>query len=256
MQPRIATRAPNAVALSESAAADPSPAGPSADLRNGVFVVVPAYNEASCVEQVVREVRALFPHVVVVDDGSADGTSAAARCAGAAVLRHAINRGQGAALQTGIEFALARGAKYVVTFDADGQHQVADILALVEPIHLGQCEVTLGSRFLGQTLNLPASRRWLLRAGVLFTRLVNRLNVTDTHNGIRAFSREAARKIDIHLDGMAHASEIIDIISRNRLSFREVPVHIHYTDYSLAKGQSSRGAARIAIQYLLDRVLR
>src|ERR1051325_6178059 len=172
------------------------------------------------------------------------------------VPRPPNNRGQGAALQTSIEFALSRGAEYIVTFDADGQHQVGDISRLIEPIARGECEVTLGSRFLGEAKNLPAARKWLLRLGVWFTRFVNGLRLTDTHNGLRAFSISAARKLDIHLDGMAHASEIIDVISRHRLSFREVPVEVHYTDYSLAKGQSSRGAARIAIQYLLEKVLR
>jgi glycosyltransferase involved in cell wall biosynthesis len=229
------------------------PAGLPVEVRDATYVVIPAYNEASSVEQVVRSVRTHYPNVVVVDDGSSDQTFAAAKRAGAMALRHVINRGQGASLQTGIQFALARGAQYVVTFDADGQHQVEDIQALVEPVWRGKCEVTLGSRFLGQAVNLPSSRRWLLLAGVLFTRLVNGLKLTDTHNGLRVFSRAAAEKLDIQLDGMAHASEIIDIISRQRLTFREVPVRIHYTDYSLAKGQTSRSALRIVLQYLLGR---
>lgn len=229
---------------------------PPDEIRTGVYVVMAAYNEAGCIEEVVRGVRLMYPHVVVVDDGSHDDTLGAARRAGAMALHHAINRGQGAALQTGIEFALARGARYIVTFDADGQHQVEDIEALVAPIWRGECEVTLGSRFLGQAVNLPDSRRILLRMGVLFTRLAGGLKVTDTHNGLRAFSRSVAGKLDIHLDGMAHASEIIDFVSRNRLPFREVPVSIHYTEYSIAKGQSSRGAFRILLQYLLGRVLR
>lgn len=226
------------------------------EVRAGVYIVVPAFNESRSIASVVGDLRASYPNVIVVDDGSKDETFAVAKSAGAVVLRHSINRGQGAALQTGIEFALSRGAHYVVTFDADGQHQVADVSSIVEPLWRKECQVTLGSRFLGDAVNLPASRRLLLRMGVFFTRLVNGTRLTDTHNGLRGFSREAARHVDIHLDGMAHASEMIDIISRNRLSFREVPVQIHYTDYSIAKGQSSRGAIRIVIQYLLDRVLR
>jgi glycosyltransferase involved in cell wall biosynthesis len=226
------------------------------EARAGVFVVIPAYNEGSAIEAVAREVRAVYPNVVVVDDGSRDATYAAARRGAPMVLRHAINRGQGAALQTGISFALQRGARYVVTFDADGQHQVEDIAAMVAPIWRGECEITLGSRFLGQAVNLPQSRRLLLRAGVVFTRMVNGLKLTDTHNGLRAFSRRAAEQLDITLDGMAHASEIIDLISRTKLPWREVPVAIHYTDYSLSKGQPSRGAWRIALQYLLGRVIR
>lgn len=230
----------------------------STDARAGVFVVVPAYNEGPCLETVVKELQAQYPNVVVVDDGSCDDTLAVAeRCAKYA-LSHIVNRGQGAALQTGIEFSLLKGARYIVTFDADGQHRVEDIEAIVSPIVQGECEITLGSRFLepeATESNMPASRRLVLRLAVLFTRLVNRVPLTDAHNGLRGFSRRAARKIDITLDGMAHASELIDLIRHSGLEFREVPVQVRYTEYSLAKGQSSRGALRIVIHYLIGRVM-
>jgi glycosyltransferase involved in cell wall biosynthesis len=227
-----------------------------ADVRARVFVVIAAYNEQASIEQVVRELRAAYPNVVVVDDGSADWTSEAARRVAPFVLRHLLNRGQGAALQTGIDFALARGAEYIVTFDADGQHRVEDIAALIEPIRQGRCDISLGSRFLGGAENMPATRRLTLRGAVWFTRLVNRVRVTDAHNGLRAFSRRAACKLNITLDGMAHASELIDQIRQSGLPMREVPVKVRYTAYSLAKGQSSRGAAHIVVQYVLGRILR
>jgi glycosyltransferase involved in cell wall biosynthesis len=225
------------------------------EVRQGTFVVVPAYNESGAIDQVVREVRAEYPNVVVVDDGSSDDSFETARRSAPYVLRHLINRGQGAALQTGIQFALARGARYVVTFDADGQHRVEDIAALLEPICRGECEIALGSRFLGRAENMPTSRRLLLKAAVLFTRTVNRVKLTDAHNGLRAFSRRAAQKVHITLDRMAHASELIDQIRDSGLPFREVPVQIRYTAYSLRKGQSARGAFRILVQYLVGRVL-
>ncbi len=225
-----------------------------ADVREDLFIVVPAYNEATSIGQVTRELRADYPHVVVVDDGSTDDTYEAAKGGGAYVLRHFINRGQGAALQTGIEFALRRGARFIVTFDADGQHRVEDIPPILEPIWRGQCEVTLGSRFLGETVGIPRTRRMTLRLAVLFTKFVNRVQLTDAHNGFRAFSRRAAQTIHITMDRMAHASELIDQIRLSGLPFREVPVQIRYTVYSLAKGQSSRGAIRIVWQYLLGRV--
>ncbi len=227
----------------------------SADWRRDTYIVIAAYNEGTCIEPVVREVREQYANVIVVDDGSSDDTFDAAKRCGAFVLRHAINRGQGAAIQTGIEFALKCGAAYIVTFDADGQHRVEDIAALVEPIARGDCEIALGSRFLGTTTKMPATRRLTLRLAVLFTRAVSRVNVTDAHNGFRAFSRTAARQMNITLDRMAHASELIDQIRATRLPFIEVPVEIRYTEYSLRKGQSSRGAIQIAIHYLLARVL-
>lgn len=196
----------------------------------------------------------MFPNVVVVDDGSTDGTLDVARRSAKYVLRHVINRGQGAALQTGIEFALRHGARFILTFDADGQHRVEDIPAMLEPIWRGECEITLGSRFLGKAVNIPSTRRNLLRLAVLFTKIVNRVKLTDAHNGLRAFSRRAAETIHITMDRMAHASELIDQIRLSGLPFREVPVEIRYTVYSLAKGQSSRGALRIVWQYLLGRV--
>ena len=225
-----------------------------ADVRDKVFVVIAAYNEATCIEPVVAEVRRTYANVVVVDDGSSDDTSGEARRAAAFVLRHPINRGQGASLQTGIEFALRRGARFIVTFDADGQHRVEDIAALVAPIWRGDCEIALGSRFLGDTVDMPAGRRRTLRLAVLFTQIVNRVKLTDAHNGLRAFSRRAAQAIDITLDRMAHASELIDQIRSCGLPFLEVPVRIRYTPYSLAKGQSSRGALRIVLHYVLGRV--
>ncbi|MFQ5429815.1 MAG: glycosyltransferase family 2 protein [Phycisphaerae bacterium] len=233
-----------------------TPVDPPAEVRETTFVVIPAYNEATCLESVVRPVRAIYPHVVVVDDGSRDETFAVARRCATYALRHLINRGQGAAIQTGIDFACLRGARYIVTFDADGQHSVEDIAALLAPIHRGACDIALGSRFLGEAVDLPLARRLTLRVAVLFTRWVNRMPLTDAHNGLRAFSRRAAERIQITLDQMAHASEIIDLIRRSGLPVREVPVSIRYTEYSLSKGQSSRGAVRIALHYLLGRMMR
>jgi len=226
-----------------------------ADVPDGVFVVVPAYNEAPAIGAVLHELRAVYRHVVVVDDGSTDGTQDAARPFAAYVLRHPINCGQGAALQTGIDFAILRGAEYIVTFDADGQHRVEDIAVLLSPILSGEYDITLGSRFLGSIVGIPHLRRRMLRLGVLFTRLVNGVNLTDAHNGLRAFSRRAAQRINLRLDRMAHATELIDQVRQSGLPFKEVPVQIRYTPYSLRKGQSTRGAIRIALHYLLGRVL-
>lgn len=243
----------NAEAMSDTASQRDSN---GSDPQRTTYIVVPAYNEHSSIGEVVKELRALYEHVVVVDDGSTDQTAETAKTAGAAVLRHTVNRGQGAALQTGISFALHCGAYCIVTFDADGQHRVEDIARLVAPIFQGECDIVLGSRFLESSgKDIPVARRITLRLAVLFTRVVNRLSITDTHNGLRAFSRRAAERIDLHLDRMAHATELLDQIRESKLPFREVAVQVRYTEYSLAKGQSARGAFRILLHYILGRVL-
>ena len=222
----------------------------------GVIAVIAAFNEARAIDAVVRGLVPQVAEVVVVDDGSRDGTAEAARKAGAVVLRHAVNRGQGAALQSGIRLALARGAAIVVTFDADGQHVPEDLPRLIAPVASGAADVALGSRFLGGTSNVPPSRRLLLKGAVLFTRLTTGLKVTDAHNGLRAFSRRAAETIRIRQDRMAHASEIVSEIRRHELRFVEVPITVLYTDYSRAKGQSALGAFRVLFDLLLGKGVR
>ena len=205
----------------------------------GVWVVVPAYNEARVVAGVVAELKPDAHRIVVVDDGSSDSTAEMAAECGAVVLRHPINLGQGAALQTGIEFALARGAELIVTFDADGQHRAADVARLIDALEAERADFALGSRFLGSAVNIPPLRRMLLRAATLFTRLTTGLALTDAHNGLRAMTRRGALRIRLRQNRMAHASEILGQIAASGLKFVEVPVTIDYSSYSLAKGQRS-----------------
>jgi glycosyltransferase involved in cell wall biosynthesis len=155
------------------------------------------------------------------------------------VLRHPINLGQGAALQTGIEFALACGAELIVTFDADGQHRTADVTRLIDALQAEHADFALGSRFLGSAANVPSLRRVLLRAATLFTRLTTGLALTDAHNGLRAMTRRGALRIRLRQDRMAHASEILGQIAASGLKYVEVPVTIDYSSYSRAKGQRS-----------------
>ena len=225
--------------------------------ENGdVWVVIPAFNEAAAIGSVIADLRPFAGNIVVVDDGSKDGTADAAHEAGAVVLRHVINRGQGAALQTGIEYALRRGASAIVTFDSDGQHSAADVPTLLAPLREGRADIVLGSRFLGSTESMPRLRRIVLRFAVLFTRSVSGLKVTDAHNGMRAFSRRAASIIHIQLDRMAHASELMDQIRRSGLPYTEVPVHVRYTEYSRQKGQRGVHAVRIAFDYFIGKFVR
>jgi len=220
------------------------------------YVVIAAFREESCIGDVVTELRAAFRNVVVVDDGSGDGTGAAALSAGAIVLTHPFNLGQGAALQTGITFALRRGASYIATFDADGQHRVADLQRMLAEIRASAIDVVLGSRTLGGVIGAPPLRRWVLKAAVLHARLSTGLSLSDAHNGLRVFTRAAAERIRIRQNRMAHASEILSEIARHSLRYREVPVTISYSRYSLRKGQRTLDSLTILFDLLVGRMVR
>jgi glycosyltransferase involved in cell wall biosynthesis len=221
-----------------------------------VWVVMAAYNEGPVIAEVVSGLRQAGYPTVVVDDGSSDATARRAREAGAIVVEHPINLGQGAGLQTGIEFALAEGAGVIVTFDADGQHRVQDIPTLVAALNTHKADFALGSRFLGETLALPPTRRLLLKAATWFTRLTTGLAVTDTHNGLRAMTRRGAAAIRLRQNRMAHASEILHQIAESELPYVETPVTIQYSAYSLGKGQSAADALMILIDLFARRLHR
>lgn len=224
------------------------------ELTSRAAVVIAAYNESRMIAEVVRDARRLFRTVVVVDDGSRDSTAADALAAGATVLVHPINLGQGAALQTGIAYACRERFPYVVTFDADGQHRPEDAANMLALLEAADAQVALGSRFLGSTEDMPAARRWLLRAATVFTRITTGLRVTDAHNGLRVLRADAAETLRIRQNRMAHASEILEEIARHDLRYIEAPVVIRYTDYSKAKGQSGFGAFNILLDLLLARL--
>ncbi len=220
------------------------------------FVVIPAFNEASVIRQVLQSLQPLGHRVVVVDDASDDKTASIAREYTPDVLEHMINRGQGAALKTGIQYALHEGAEVIVTYDADGQHQVSDIVALLAPIERGEVQVTLGSRYLTELSQqkVPYTRKVLHRLAVIFTNVSTGLQLTDTHNGLRAMTAAAARNIRFNQDRMAHASEILEEIGRKHISFCEVPVTVHYTEYSLAKGQKIGDFIKILFKLLVHKL--
>ena len=203
-----------------------------------VIVVVPAYNEAKVIADVIREVTAAGEYqVVVVDDGSRDDTFAVANsCGGAWVLRHRINRGKGAATKTGIVAANRLGADIVVTLDGDGQHDPNDIKALIQPILDGECEVVLGTRpkVKGE---MPVIKIIANKIGNIVTWLLYGIHVSDSQSGFRAYSHYAATIIDTKADKYEYDSKVIREINNNRLKFTEVPIQVRYTEYSMNKPQ-------------------
>lgn len=228
----------------------------SADHTKSVWVVVAAYNEAPVIGSVVADLIRHRYAVVVVDDGSKDDTGRRAGAAGATVVTHPVNLGQGAALQTGIQFALLKGADCIVTFDADGQHRGSDIETLIEGLKTRDVDFALGSRFLGTAPAMPLARRALLKAATWFTRRTTGLQLTDTHNGLRAMTRRGASHIMLRQNRMAHASEVLHQIARSGLGYVEVPVTIEYSAYSLAKGQRLSDSLRILVDLSAQRLHR
>ncbi|WP_255491589.1 MULTISPECIES: glycosyltransferase family 2 protein [unclassified Actinotalea] len=214
-------------------------------------LVVPLYNEATVIRDVVAAARVRFPRVVVVDDGSSDGSADRAREAGAIVVQHPINLGQGAALQTGIEVALRLpGVEYLVTFDADGQHRVEDAEAMVARLRADEADIVFGSRFLDARTQPGALKKAVLRLAIAYSNVSTGVRLTDTHNGLRALNRRAASSLRIRQNRMAHASEIIDQLGRSGLRWVEHPVHIVYTEYSRSKGQSVLNAVNILTELI------
>lgn len=211
----------------------------SASLAARTWLVVPLYNEAQVVHDVIAEARKTFPNIVCVDDGSSDDSASEARRAGAIVVRHPINLGQGAALRTGLDFALRQpGADFFVTFDSDGQHSVDDAMDMVKRLSKGDLDIVVGSRFLDNRTKPGFVKVVVLKLAVKFENIMTGVKLTDAHNGLRALSRHAAQVIRIDQNRMAHASEIVAEIGRNKLRYEEMPVHLVYTEYSKSKGQS------------------
>lgn len=204
-----------------------------------VWVVIPAFNEAAVIGEVIADVRSVFDHAVCVDDGSADGTGEIARRAGAHLVRHPINLGQGAAIQTGVEYARKQpGAQIFATFDADGQHRVKDLAAMVDRLRAGDVDVVIGTRFgTQQVARPPLLKRIVLQTAARLSRRGRRLGLTDTNNGLRVFNKKVADGLNITMSGMSHANEFIMLIDENHWRVAEEPIEVLYTEYSRSKGQ-------------------
>lgn len=231
----------------------PTPPPAATGLHPDTWIVIPLYNEQTVIGGVIAELRERFSRIVCVDDGSSDDSAAVAEAAGARVIRHPHNLGQGAALQTGISYARAQpGCSYIVTFDADGQHRVVDAEAMVELARAEQLGIVFGSRFLDDRTKPGLAKKIVLKTAVAVTNLSTGLKLTDAHNGLRVLQVDAARAVNLKQDRMAHASEIVVQLGRSGLPWSEFPVEVLYTDYSKAKGQSLLNSINILVDLIIN----
>jgi len=225
--------------------------------NDSVVILIPAYNEASVIKETINNIQKIFNNIVCVNDGSSDNTEEQILSTRAELVSHTINLGQGAALQTAIDYALhEKKYKYFVTYDADGQHNIEDVITMLDTLRLKKLDIVLGSRFLGHVKNPKKLKIFILKFAVGFTNITTGLNLTDTHNGLRVFNRYTAENLKLQMPDFAHASEILDRISDKKLRYEEVPVTITYTGYSQAKGQSMINAVNIVFDVLLSRIIK
>ena len=219
-----------------------------------VMIVIPSYNEEKSIGKVIDSLhKEGYKDIIVVDDGSNDKTYDVAMKKGAISLKHIINRGQGAALETGNKFAIKNGAEIIVHFDADGQHNAKEISQLIMPIKEGRVQACLGSRFLRKQ-DIPLKKRIVLRGAILIIWAMYGIKLTDAHNGFRAFSRKALKKINITTDKMEHASEIVEEIKLKKIKYIEIPVTINYNSFAMEKGQKISNSINILIKMILKKI--
>jgi polyprenyl-phospho-N-acetylgalactosaminyl synthase len=226
-------------------------------VNKNVYIIVPAYNEATVIADVLRDLLKTGYSIVVIDDASSDGTAEIVKEFPVHYLKHKINMGQGAALQTGITFALSKGADYFVTFDADGQHITEDIPTVLEMLYSGNEDIVFGSRFIGD--NKPGAtftRKLLLHFARYLNFLLTGILLTDAHNGLRAFNRKTASLINIRENRMAHATELLMKVAKYKLKYAEVSVHINYTSYSVNKGQKSFHSFKVLQDIFLYKIFK
>jgi polyprenyl-phospho-N-acetylgalactosaminyl synthase len=216
------------------------------------WIVVPAFNEAGVIGGVITDLRSVFAHVVCVDDGSDDDTGDIALRAGAHLVRHPVNLGQGAAIQTGVEYARRQpGAQVFATFDADGQHRVEDVVTMIDRLGRGDVDIVIGTRFGAGVTRPPLLKRVVLQTAVRLSPRGRTLGLTDSNNGLRVFNKTVADGLDITMNGMSHATEFIMLIAENHWRVAEQPVEVLYTEYSQSKGQPLLNGVNIIVDGFL-----
>jgi glycosyltransferase involved in cell wall biosynthesis len=224
-------------------------------MHKDVWIIIPVYNEGKVVKDVVNNVSKHFSNVVCVNDGSTDNSGEEIKKTDAYYVEHPINLGQGAALQTGLDYALQyKTAKYFVTFDSDGQHGINDAIKMLEYIKKHNVDIVLGSRFLGKAENISGGKKMFLRLATSFSSRTTGVKLTDAHVGLRVLNRKFASNLKLTLFDFTHASEIIHRIGEGGYTYAEVPITVTYSDYSKDKGQPMLNAINITFDLFFHRI--
>ena len=203
-----------------------------------VYILIPLFNEASVIEQLIKDLSVVFKNIVVVNDGSTDNSLEILEKLDIHLINHPINLGQGSAISTGFSYIYETTAEALITFDADGQHSIEDAKKFAEEILTTDVDVIFGSRFLEHSKNIPLLKRFVIKSAARITNFISRISLTDTHNGMKAIRRDALYKLNINIDGYAFESELIQCVAKEKLGYSELPTNIIYTEYYMAKGQS------------------
>lgn len=224
------------------------------------WLIIPCFNEGTVIGDVIRHARETFPNIVAVNDGSSDNSAEEIHKAGAHLVNHPVNLGQGAAIQTGVEYARSQpGAQYFVTFDADGQHQVKDVVSMLDRLRNEDVDIIVGTRFgrpRKEDDQVPWIKRLVLKTVVLLSPRTRKLGLTDAHNGLRVFNKKVADELNIRMNGMSHASEFVAQMDERGWRVSEQPVDILYTEYSMSKGQSLINGVNILADGFIARRLK
>lgn len=230
-------------------------------LKKAIFVVIPAYNEEKRIVNTLNDLLKYDYKIVVVNDCSSDNTYVKVKDFikennlenKITLLKHKINRGQGAALQTGTDFAVGNGADIIVHFDADGQHRNQDIFELIKPILEVKVDFVFGSRFLGKKSNIPwFKEKIILPVSKIINLIFSGLNLSDTHNGLRAFNAKIVNKLYLTQDGMAHNTEYPYLVKKNKIKYTEVPITIIYHEF----GQGITGGFKILKELFIGKLIK
>lgn len=220
-----------------------------------LLIGIPAYNEHEAIGKVLqgipRKIKGISRvDILVVDDGSIDNTGEKAARYNAKVVSHLINRGLGGALKTILRYANSNGYDFLVTIDADGQHNPSDIIRVVDRLLVNDVDVVVTSRWLKPTQGvwLRYFVNWLAN---ILTYFLFGIWTSDSQSGFRGFTRKAFERINIQSDGMEVSSEFFKEIDKNKLRFTEVPIDAIYTEYSKRKGQKLTNGFNVLMQLIV-----